>query len=236
MTEENMAEETNSELTPIGDDSGEVMELSLESDEGVKPKAQTVNDEASDYWRRKYEKAQSEANHVSQYQNVITALEGDPDLVNVLEQHISGEIVSSRNEIDEDDPWGENLTAAKPTPKPVQPDNGLDTREHDAEVAKMQIEIQTFLGGLMDNGVPDHTTDEFLEFLKNPSGVTVQDLWQAYSGKKEREGKPVQNAKKDKPKGSPSVNDMGGTTDRPEANQYTSHEGGQNYVPGANDI
>jgi len=249
MTEENkeLAVDENGfteEMTALDSRQGDIKELDLESGEvtTADPDNENKPDEGAEYWKNKYNRAAADHNDLAQYEALIDELKSRPDVVKVLEEKLSREVagVEDTDYSSPDYPWGAPDEGDAPKKQAPSPDDLRTQVANERAIQKAQEDVQAFVGTLGDIGVPDHTVDEFLEFLKNPSGTTVQDLWAAYESQSKRvKGEndlPENGRKKKGAKGSPSITDMGGTTDRPNANQYTSHEGGHNYVPDANDL
>ena len=209
-----------------------------------RPPTQQEQDEDPAYWRNEFLKTKAENERLSQYQGIIGKLETDPDLVTVLSQHINGEAAAlqqqsqSSDSIEDGDIFGVESADAQGYTKAdlEKAKRAGETQGQDA--ARIQAEITAVLQTLQSQGVPDHVQKEFIEFMNNPSGTTVMDLYHAFTAQKQRQAPPQgqppnqSQAPAAPPQGQPLAT-MEGGTDRPDgedAKRYVPIEGGVGYT------
>lgn len=201
-------------------------------------KPEAAQEEAS-YWKEKAQKYQEEYEKISRYGGIISAMENDSNLVEVMQRAIAGEAVEY-----EDSLKGESLREYGDE----EPSEGLGTRGKDPEQlqreaeergrrqAQFNYELQTVMADMLQNGATEQEVDQFLEFVKQPAGMTAYDLLAVYKGRLTKDQGSTQDTKAPpKKQNIPSpVSTMGGETDRPSADNYqeTPQEENLKYYPG----
>jgi hypothetical protein len=220
------------------------IDLDQQKVEVVDKKAQ-VEEEGARYWKTKFEEAKAINDRLGQYDNIIGHLEQSPDLVDILQKHIAGEVVDQTGGMffdDDDDGYDEFGEPKQPeaTKEPVAPQEDPEQllRKRIEAEERAKVEMEAFMRNLLETGVPDHVVDEFSQFIANPNGMTIADVYAAYNNLKSR-AKPeeTQAPKEDKDDSKPSappIASMSGSTDRPESDLYKPTMDGHNYIPDAN--
>lgn len=202
------------------------------------PKQETTQaNPGADYWRNQALLARQEAAELGQYRNIIKALEESPSLVDVLEKHISGEAANVAGSWENADEYWDSRdehtdAKAEPATKGSAPADDGSRNATDGLDVKKREEINTFLGMLATQGVPDHAMDAFLQFMNNPSGVTIEDLWAVYNNIQKRTGAPGKVEAELPP---PPVAAVPGATERPSQDTFKAPDTkGVVYVVDAN--
>lgn len=195
---------------------------SSEPKENANKEKATQEEEGAAYWKAEFEAANKRYKDLSQYEGIIKRLETDSELVDVLERKMAGEIVDGGNadyfNLDEDQ------TTPKGTPRGYGADEISEAEKRGAQMAQVQQQIQNQLTYLMENGVPDHVTDKFMKFVNNPSGVTMEHLWQVFQMIEGVEEPSVPADQGTKKPGGGSISSMPGSSDRPDNGRYVPAE------------
>ena len=215
----------------------------------VTPAEETV-DEGAEYWRKKFEEANTQNEKDAPYKTILNRLKEDGDLVSVLEQHISGEMVELQQtktifDGDEEDEYGNPIKPDEqnqPNAKSGEPTAGdVETIRKQARMeAQAEMELKQFVTNLMTvGGVPDHVADKFVHTIHNPTGFNVADLYAAFMNKETRESAVVVSENKREEKQTPMgvpVTSAGGATDKPTGDRFkeTPDSDGQNFVTNPN--
>lgn len=208
----------------------------------------------AEYYRLQYEALQQQFNSVNRYTGIINRLESDPNLVDVLERSIAGEVLVARgvdnkslfDDDDDDDADTPRASTKRQAPRdPAQDMSPEQIREQARREGEMQaaaqMELKGFLGRLATEGVPAYLQDKFVKFTNNPNGLTVGDMYAAFLSMEERS---TQNAppvppvapKREGP-AAVTVSAIGGSTDRPGTERNISQtQNGVRFINNPNDI
>ena len=198
--------------------------------------------EGSAYWKDKYMAEKSQHDDLRQFEGIIGRLRTDDELIDVLEAHMAGDIVSRGGYeafADIQDAPGQG---AVPPQQQLTSADIKAAEERGAQQAVVQKQLQSFMANLAENGVPDHAQDKFMEFMNNPSGVTVHHLWSVFQDIEglnvtADEGQNGQPAAPTKPRG--TIASLPGSTDKPSPDRYLSEGAmhtGSNYVSDPNNL
>jgi hypothetical protein len=195
------------------------------------------------YYKQQYEMLEREFNSVNRYQGLIQRLESDPNLVDVLERHIAGEVLQARQSIfdDSDDDDAPAVNPSKKTAADMSPQQLREQARREGEMqGAAQAELRAFLAQLQTNGVPEYLQHKFTAFTANPNGLTVGDMYAAFLSMEERVAAKERIAAAPAPKregpSAVTVSAIGGSTDRPSTEQNIRQStNGVRYVENAND-
>lgn len=224
------------ELEMEDGDTGDLPELVVEdAPEGrtktkvkAKPESEDELDaEGAGYWKEKYQQAK-QYESLSKYQGIIGALESNPDLVDVLERAMAGELDAARySEFTEDEDSAPTEGQRRPTAADLK-----KAEEEGARKALAQQELNAALRTLAEWGIPDHAVDKFMNWANDPQGMTVLDLFNVFQTVEERSGRPVKGkgqSGKTRKQGGTSVAALPGNSDRPSADKYVPAEDAGTY-------
>lgn len=200
----------------------------------------------AEYYRRQYEMLERQFASVNRYSGIISALERDSSLVDVLEKHIAGEVVTARSVdngslFDDDEAVGSTERGA---PRDPAQGKSLDQIREEARregemKAAAQMELKNFMARLATEGVPAYLQDKFTKFVNNPNGLTVGDMYAAFLSMEQRMAKdaPITTEPKEKGPSGVTVSAVGGSTDRPTTEQNIAQtRSGVRYVTNANEV
>lgn len=236
------------DMKPMPNDGANLAPIEvIDGTEGVTvtSEEQTKEEEGREYWRKKFEDANAQNRDYAPYRNILENLKTNGDLVDVLQQHINGEVAVARRGTlvnpEEEDEYGNVI---EPNEQGAETQNVQPTEEQltqarqaGARDAAAQAELKQFMDNLLSTGVPDHIADKFVETISNPSGFNVADLYAAFMNKETRDKeatpeRPV--TEKTIPKGVP-VSSAGGSTDKPTGDRFKETESdGHNFVSNPN--
>jgi hypothetical protein len=193
----------------------------------------------AEYYREQYEGLRAKYQEATRYQGIIQRLESDPDLLNVLEKHIAGEMVEARTIFD-DEGTQEEKPKGRTGKTEVTPDDIEAARQRGALEEQARSDLKAFTSRLAHEGIPAYMIDKYLAWINNPNGLTAQDMWAAFYSIEERtkkpESKPAVEQKKGGPKGAP-IASVSGETDRPDTSKSIRQaSNGVRFVANANDI
>lgn len=250
---------------------------------GGQPPAQ---DTAEEHWKNEAIRNREAASRFQNFEGLIGFLEKNPDAVDQLEGIITGgatRLVASENLANQAPPGGEYIPSEEDQlalELGVAPAGGLQqaqkpmsaadikaaedrARAEGAATERAKLQFAEFQQELMTNGVPEHSVDEFVQFIRNPGALTYYDLFAAYNSNRVNVGKEPINLpprqtphvpqppspgmlQQGQPQGQPPqqqpqppvpVQAMPGSPNRPdEANRYTNNEGLERAVPNPNEI
>lgn len=198
-------------------------------------------EEAEDY-KAKYEELKALYDDLAQFGGIIGRLRTDDELIDVLEAHMEGRQYAGPEQLwDAEDEPGSTPEGNALTPE-QQAEEIKRAEQRGAAKAAVQKQVQDFATGLAKNGATEEEINSFLSFVDNPSGVTLQHLYNVHqeilTGAKGEAGaagekKPGQK----KPRG--SISTMPGETDKPAGDRYLSdselHKGTK-YVADPNNL
>lgn len=209
----------------------------IQKSEGVEQQQQPQS--PSDNWQARYEQLLQQHNQISQYGNIIKAMENDPSLVSLMQRAIAGEVASmDRREesgFDYDDAFEtEDPKATRTDGKSRQTDEQriAAAREQGMREAMVQIEMKQAIDEFMEAGGTPEQAQAFQEFLQNPSGLSARDFLSLYRAREERQNpkQPPKGQKQLPPMPLASVN---GQTDRPSDTPFVATPSdGSRYFPG----
>lgn len=233
MDNENMAVEP---LDSPYDDLPELDDPTPEGKETPK-KAEISKEEGTNYWRDQAIKARMQYAELAEYQGIINALKNSPTLVDTLENAMAGQLAdetdmdSTDSRLWEDDDDDTPTFKTEQTVAERQP--VIQDEDRGALVEKKRQELNAFFTRLAEQGVPDHAMDEFLEYIKNPSGTSLEDLWAAYDNRRSRL-KKVQTEVEVEEAPPPPIATISGETEKPAGDGLKNPVDGQRYVANPN--
>jgi len=233
-------------MLPNDDDNNEVKPFASLQDPSDQPEANQKEEEAAEsaYWKKKAVERDSQLSQFLPYQNVLEALKTNPDLVDVLQQAMSDQAAGKGNDNDGGDEYGSffedgenNANTNTPAPTPVQQQNGGGSSQPNLD-EQATTELNDFMTRMAEEGIPDRALDQFQEFVRNPSGASVEDVWAAFENRQSR----LQSKKRDDVEAAdvaeiPSpVGALPGGQERPGTELKRPDTSGSNYVHNPNDV
>lgn len=247
----------------------------------AKPPAQGAPDEGLDYWKGEAAAHREKSERFTKFEGLIGYLEQNPQAVDQLEQLIirgatslaahddlaAQEHLDGNSPMDEHDRLSMELGAEPSAPaqaqgnQPPVDQNELmrRAREQGAAEERARLRFEKFQAELLERGVPEHSVDEFVQFLRNPNELSYYDLFAAYNSHRAAGGRdpinippgtdskvaqPQAQTPAQAPQGQQAapqpptpVQQMPGQTNRPEEGRHQpNEEHGDSYVSSPNEI
>jgi len=224
----------------------------------------TEQSDAVAYWKGIAEQHRAKAQAYSEYEVLIDHMNNNPEHVSAFQRIITdgaeniavaegmarASAPKPQAQSDEEVMLAElglgGHETTRSTPPAARPQGQLTVEEAKklgAMQERVRLELAQFKNDVLQVGIGEHIVDEFLEYLRNPNGMTYHDLFAGWrAGKARMTGKdPLAGVA---PGGSPASGEpkpgvmpstvgalSGSVSNRPNAGVYPARTGGDRYVP-----